>query len=51
MKSRALIHREFKEFVKDLETEYGDVVFDKNAKRMMCLFRSTYVCEQLFSTM
>ncbi|XP_023211663.1 general transcription factor II-I repeat domain-containing protein 2A-like, partial [Centruroides sculpturatus] len=28
IKSRELNHREFKEFLKDLETEYGDVVFN-----------------------
>ena len=28
IKSYALKHREFKEFLKDLETEYGDVIFN-----------------------
>lgn len=32
IKSRALNHREFKEFLKDLETEYGDVVFNTEVR-------------------
>ncbi|XP_067125072.1 general transcription factor II-I repeat domain-containing protein 2A-like [Centruroides vittatus] len=34
IKSRALNHREFKEFPKDLETEYGDVVFNTEVGRL-----------------
>jgi len=32
IKSRALNHREFKDFLKELETEYGEVVFNTEVR-------------------
>ncbi|KAJ8414230.1 hypothetical protein AAFF_G00051000 [Aldrovandia affinis] len=53
IQARGLNHRQFQLFLKEVGSEHGDVPYHTelrlHAARVLSMFGSTYLCEQMFS--